>query len=301
MECCLSKQITIPLRIFVEYFYNKTNVSELRKEIQTPPNITINTIYEAFRYGLFNPITSQFGFHYLLLGATIDTYHMTMEEYKEQSFCISNFYPNDIILIHHCTPIQRICKEDSIIPFVKQSDINPATTLVIYPYKTSQSPSNPITFDLLIIHINKSYAENIVIRLLLDSFTYFQQKNYRYTILSAHTAYELSAKQYFKTLSQKPQFYNAKKFLTGIDRESISNISTKYLPLLTSLTGKPMPLPELVKNIQRLTMLRNSLNHQDTSFSNTVIKEIRDCLISSFFICKYFELGIPDKDYSEFL
>lgn len=297
----MANQIILPLRFLVEYFYDKTDIQELRKEIQTPPNVTINTIYDAFRYSLFNSITSQAGLHYLLLGAKIDTYHITVEDYKEQSFCISSFYPNDVILTYHCTSIQKIKKEDSIIPFLKQSETDPLGTLLIYPYKTSPEPSNPVTFDLVILHIDKAYEENIVVRLLLDAFTYFKQQNYRYTIISAHTAYELATKQYFKNLAKKPQFYNAKKFLTGINKEGISNISTKYLPLLTSLTGKPMPLPDLVQHIQTLTKFRNSLNHQDTLFSNTEIKKVRDCLISAFFICKYFELEIPDKDYSELL
>ena len=31
----MPQQLTIPLRFYVEYFYNKTNVDELRKEAQT--------------------------------------------------------------------------------------------------------------------------------------------------------------------------------------------------------------------------------------------------------------------------
>lgn len=62
-----------------------------------------------------------------------------------------------------------------------------------------------------------------------------------------------------------------------------------------------MPLDKLSDDIFKLTQKRNSLNHDMLQVSNNAKKELRDCLISTFLICKYFELEIPDKDYSEFL
>lgn len=54
-------QFTIPVRFYVEYFYDRTNVSELKKEAKTPPDINLNSIYDLIRYGLMNPITSHQG------------------------------------------------------------------------------------------------------------------------------------------------------------------------------------------------------------------------------------------------
>ncbi len=297
----MPQQLTIPLRFYVEYFYNRTNVDELRKEAQTPSDVTINSIYELMRYGLFNPATSQAGVHYMLLGAKAHTYHITVTEGEEQTISITNEFPNHIIVSYHCNPIKRINKEATIIPFVQPDKENPFTKLKIYPYNPHPNHSSPVYFDLLVFCIDREYEKDIVTRLLLDAFRYFQEQNYRYTVIAAHTAYELATKKYFKGLSRRPQFKKAKKFLTDVDKENISTLSTKYLPLLTSLTNKPMPLDILSNNILKLTKRRNSLNHDTLQISNSTRKELRDCLISTFLICKYFELEIPDKDYSEFI
>lgn len=294
-------QFTIPLRFYVEYFYDRTNVYELKKEAKTPPDINLNSIYDLIRYGLMNPITSQCGVHYMLLGAKADTYHITVIEGQEQTISIANKFPNHVIITYHCNPIQRTNKEATIIPFVQRDESDPLTKLKIYPYNPRLSHSEPVCFDLLVFCIDKEYKENIVIRLLLDAFRSFQEQNYRYTVIAAHTAYELAAKKYFKGLANRSQFKKAKKFLTNINKENISAIATKYLPLLTSLTNKPMPLDKLSDDILKLTQKRNSLNHDTLQVSNNAKKELRDCLISTFLICKYFELEIPDKDYSEFL
>lgn len=294
-------KFNVPLKVYIEYFYNKTNVDELRDVIQPLPGITINTLYDAISYGLINPLSNSVGLHYLVTGAEATVYHLNINEYEEQSICITKDFANHVILSYHCNPISRKKEDAYLLPIILPDTCNPLTTLKLYPYKPIPNQSSPISLDITIFHMERDRASDIVTSLLLDACKYLQQKEYRYFLISAHTAYKLATKRYFEGLVRSPQFHESCSFLANSRREKISTLSTKYFPLITALTGKPMPPQQVVTGISRLTRIRNELSHQTQQPFIYKKKEMDECLIAAFFICKYFELEIPTKDYSEYL
>lgn len=277
---------------FIDYFLNRISIDTFNKQIKSNKKLT--NIYEAFKYAFFNNITNNAGMHYLILGAKIIQNTITVREYEEQEYNLPTDLKDCIILHYYCNPIQT----NNLLPIVTLNPNNPEKSLLIYPYKKKSEKATAVSITITIICIDKKKKDNIITTLLLDAFRYYTEKQYRYAIIAAHNAYELSAKNFFKRLSKDKNFNSAKKNLSNISSESISNIALKYLPLMLSLTKKPSPPTIITKNIKLLTELRNLLMH-DAKISNKEKIYLKDYILSSLFICKYFELDIPIKDYPQ--
>lgn len=275
---------------FIDYFLNRISVDTFNKHFKSDKKLT--NIYEAFKHAFFNNITSKAGMHYAILGARIIQDTITIHEYEEQEYNLPEDLKDYIILHYYCNPIST----NNLIPIVTLNPNNPNKSLSIYPYKKKPEEAKAVSITITIICIDKKKKDNIITTLLLDAFRYYTEEHYRYAIIAAHNAYELSAKDFFKRLSKDERFKLAKKNLSKIGSESISNIVLKYLPLMLSLTKKPLPPTIITNSITNLTKLRNELMH-DTKISTKEKTHLKDCILSTLFICKYFELDIPIKDY----
>lgn len=289
-----------PEGAFLDYFLDRMTKKEVRSTVKVPfwakLFFKFDTLYDILKYSLFNDTTNQAGVHFLLLGAKHVTENITLTGYGVQTISIEKDLPNYIIQAFHCNPIKQ--DTPSLFAFLIRNKNSPYTSIDILPILRERNLDVTGELEIVIFAMPQNTKENIVYKLLMDAFAYCSQKDFRYAIVAAHNAYELSAKQYFyKFAAELPLNEAAKNFLNKFDRENISSISTKYLPLLTSLTGKPMPPKQISTNILKLTTLRNNLSHKLTNPTEKDISTMYDCVLSSFFICKYFELNIPHKDY----
>ena len=275
---------------FIDYFLNRTSIDVFSKQIKSDKKLT--NIYETFKYGFFNNTTNKAGLHYLILGAKIIHDTITIHEYEEQQYKLPEDLKDYFIIHFYCNPIHT----DNLIPIVTLNPNNPEKSLSIYPYKKKPDKAKAVSITITIICIDKKKKDNIITSLLLDAFKYYMEEQYRYAIIAAHNAYELSAKDFFKRLSKDKQFISTKKSLSNIGSETISNIALKYLPLMLSLTKKPFPPTIIIDSITNLTKIRNELMH-DTKISSREQAKLKDYILSALFICKYFELDIPIKDY----
>ena len=292
-----------PDEMYLDYFLKRCSEREFSKLFEVPASAEkyykISDLYSLIKYAFFNNITNNAGVHFILLGCVCITKSISIYAHGIQNVSIVDDIPDYSIVSFHCNPLQQETK--NLIVLVHRSIMNPDTELTIYPVQIHSSPLATAEFELVIFAISNKIRENIVYSLLNDAFMYCRDKNYRYAIISAHNAYELAAKQYFLKLnSDIPLNAQAKDFVKNISRETISTIAMKYLPLITSLMKKPMPPAIIQDNIKCLNKARNNLNHSADKL-NKEIKEsdLYDYVLSAFFMCKYFELGIPHKDYPQ--
>lgn len=289
-----------PEGIFLDYFLNRISKEEFKSTFEAPflakELYSLDNLYNLLRYSLFNDTTNQAEAHLLLLGAKTITETITLKSYGIQTISIKEILPDYIIQSFHCNPIQQTTP--SLMAIAIRNPQSPETSIDVLPILRENSLDATGTMEIIIFAMQKNTTEDIVYKLLMDAFAYCSQKDFRYAIVAAHNAYELSAKKYFSEFaSQSPLNEQAKNFFKNFDRESISSISTKYLPIITSLNGKPMPPKEILNNILKLTKLRNNLSHKLANPTKDDIDMISDCTLSAFLICKYFELSIPHKNY----
>lgn len=205
--------------------------------------------------------------------------------------------PNYSIISFHCNPVSP--QNSNIVPVIINSPEALSTSLAIFPAHLASDAHEPIDFELLIFAASNENKNNLIYSLLHDAFAYCQANNYRYAIIAAHNAYELAAKHYMLRFSKQCCLNEESlKFISHIDRENISTISSKYLPLITSLNKSPMPPKVITDNIVKLNKQRNLLTHALKAEIQIDKNELYDFMLATFFICKYFELNIPHQKYS---
>lgn len=293
---------TINDGMFIDYFLSRADVKDFQATFDAPTQAIqkykLDNLYNLLKYAFFNDTTNFAGVHHLLLEAKCVVVNITLPAYGQQRVSIADVLPDSSIISYHCNPISPA--DNGIMPIVTPSPEAPATSLCIMPVQLRSDAKLPISFELLIFVAENKLKKNLVYSLLNDAFTYFQNNNYRYAIIAAHNAYELAAKNYIMRLSEQFAFNNeAIGIIKNIDKEPISAIATKYLPIIASVNNKPMPLKLIKDNIKELTKQRNTLNHSLSSELKTSKKELCDFLLSAYFICKYFQLDIPHKNYPQ--
>lgn len=286
--------------LFLDYFLNRVSKEEFSKSFEIPllhrMFIKLETLFDLLKYALFNDTTNSAGVHFLLLGAKCLTKNINLKGYGLQEVSIEGILSNHTIVSYHLNPL--IQDSPNLMAMAIKTPSNSKSSITIFPIQINNTPNSTATCELVIFAMPDNAYNNIIYSLLLDSFKYCKDKNFRYAIISAHNAYELSAKQYFNTYFNSLTLnQQAKKFIERFDKENISTIAIKYLPLVTSITGKPMPPQQILDNIYKLTKYRNNLAHSLHRPSQTEITNIKNCVLSAFFICKYFELCIPHQDY----
>lgn len=277
--------------IYIDYFLNRNTSEEFKRLVKSDAK-NINNIFDIYKYAFFNDITNSAGLHYTILGAKIIQDTILLEDYKDYTYSIPPELQDYILLSYHYNPVSNV----QIYPIITRDVKHPDTSIHVYPYKKDSTPANSISLTITLVAISKAKKQDIITTILLDAFKYYMQKEYRYAIIAAQNAYELSAKRFFMNLSGQERFKPAQKFLSEMSKENISAIALKYLPLLVSLTDKPMPPTVIQKSIIDMTSMRNKMSH-DLKQSNTIVKRVKSGILSAFFMCKYFELEIPIKDY----
>lgn len=291
---------TINDGMFIDYFLSRANVKDFQATFKAPAQAIakykLDNLYNLLKYAFFNDTTNFAGAHYLLLNAKCIVANITLAAFGGQRISIADIAPNASIISYHCNQVSP--KDGGILPIVIPSPDAPSTSLSVFPVQLRSDIKPSINFELLIFVAENSLKQNLIYSLLNDAFTYCQNSNYRYAIIAAHNAYELSAKDYITRLSKQFTFNaDAISTIKNLDREFISVIANKYLPVITSVNQKPMP-PKIIKdNIRELAKRRNSLNHSLTSELRVDKNMLYDFILSTFFICKYFQLDIPHKDY----
>lgn len=290
----------IPDGVFLDYFLNRSTKEQFLKSFKMPPLaqkiLKIDNLFSMLKYCLFNEITNEAGTHFILLKGQPVRELIKINNLYKQTISIETLLPNNIIASFHLNPLTG--NKENLEVYAFPNNISPLTKIDIIPVLKAPNNNPAAETELNIFTIPQNLQENVVYSLLIDAFQYCKKGNYRYSIIAAHNAYELSAKQYFfnygKSLTTNTQ---AKYFFNNFDRENISNIATKYLPLVTSITGKPMPPQTIIEKIIILTKLRNTLNHSIKNNDKNQLDDVYNGVLASFFICKYFELEIPSKDY----
>lgn len=291
---------TIDDGMFVDYFLNRADATDFQMTFNAPAQaiqkFKLDNLYNLLKYAFFNDTTNFAGAHHLLLEAKCVIANITLPSYGYQQVSIANILPNSSIVSYHCNPVSPA--DSGILPIITPLPESPSTALCIMPTQLRSDVKSPISFELLIFVAENKVKQNLIYSLLSDAFAYCQKNNYRYAIIAAHNAYELAAKDYITRLSKQFTFNaDAAGAIKNLDRELISVISNKYLPIITSVNNKPMP-PKLIKeNILKLTRQRNALNHSLSSELRADKSMLYDFVLSTFFICKYFQLDIPHKDY----
>ncbi len=290
----------IPDGVFLDYFLNRITEEQFFKSFKAPPaaikQFKLDNLFNVLKYSLFNEITNEAGAHFILLqGQTVKKVIKIKNQFK-QTISIEDILPNNIIASFHLNPLTG--QKENLEVYALRNNISPLTKLDLIPALTDLNNNLEAETELTIFTISKNLQDDIVSSLLIDAFQYCQNGNYRYSLIAAHNAYELSAKRYFfnygKSLKLNAQ---AKRFFENFDRENISAITTKYLPLVTSITGKPMPPETIIDKIIILTKLRNNLNHSIKTTNKKELDDVYNSVLASYFMCKYFELQIPSKDY----
>lgn len=290
----------IPDGAFLDYFLNRITKEQFLKSFKAPPaaikHLKLDDLFKVLKYSLFNEITNEAGTHFILLqGQPVKEVVKIKNQFK-QTISIEDILPNNIIASFHLNPLTG--QKENLNVYALRNNISPLTKLDLIPALTSPNVNLDAETELTIFTIPKNLQDDIVASLLIDAFQYCQNGNYRYSLIAAHNAYELSAKKYFfnfgKSLKLNAQ---AKRFFNNFDRENISAIATKYLPLVTSITGKPMPPETIIDKITILTKLRNNLNHSIKTTNKKDIDDVYNGVLAAYFMCKYFELQIPSKDY----
>ena len=188
-----------PEGMFLDYFLNRISKEEFKSTFEVPflakELYSLDNLYNLLRYSLFNDTTNQAGVHFLLLGAKTITETITLKSYGIQTISIKENLPDYIIQSFHCNPIQQ--NTPSLMAIAIRNQQLPETSIDILPILRENSHDATGTLEIIIFAMQKNKMENIVYKLLIDAFTCCIQKDFRYAIIAAHNAYELSAKKIF--------------------------------------------------------------------------------------------------------
>lgn len=293
---------TINDGLFIDYFLSRSSLKDFLATFEAPQSAiktyNLTNLFNLLKYAFFNNTTNSAEAHHILLKTKCIVANIDLLPYGAQHISIADVLPDYSIVSFHCNPISP--KDGNIVPVIINSPEVPTTSVTIFPAHLTANATASVNFELLIFAASNEKKNNLIYSLLNDAFTYCQSNNCRYAIIAAHNAYELAAKHYMLRFSEQCSLNKESlKFISHIDRENISAISTKYLPLITSLTACPMPPKVITDNILKLNKQRNLLNHSLKTEIKIEKNDLYDFILSAFFICKYFELNIPHQKYSD--
>lgn len=292
---------TINDGLFIDYFLNRSSSKDFLATFEAPQSAiktyNLTNLFNLLKYAFFNNTTNSAGAHHILLKTKCIVANIELMPYGAQRISIADVLPDYNIVSFHCNPISP--KNGNIVPVIINSPEAPTTSVTIFPARLTANATASVNFELLIFAASNERKNNLIYSLLNDAFTYCQSNNYRYAIIAAHNAYELAAKHYMLRFSKQCCLNEESlKFISHIDRENISTISSKYLPLITSLNKSPVPPKVITDNIVKLNKQRNLLTHALKAEIQIDKNELYDFMLATFFICKYFELNIPHQKYS---
>lgn len=295
----MDKQL-FPDGFYLDYFLDRDKSKDLFKHAQLPKEaksiFQIDNFFKLLKYVLFNDTTNTAGVHFILLNGVSAQETISLNPCEISTISIASALPNHIITSWTCNTISP--SNEALKAIAIRNPNSPMNSIDVLPILMESNLSVKTTLEITIFAVPESLNNDIVYSLLSDAFFWCQSKNYRYAIISAHNAYELSAKRYFENyFSTIPNPNKAAcAFFKKFSKETINNIAIKYLPLLTSINNTYMPPDEIIELIKKLNFYRNNLNHSLNSATISE-QELREIILASFFICKYFELMIPHKKY----
>lgn len=295
----MDKQL-FPDGFYLDYFLDRDKNKDLFKHVQISEAakaiFQIDNFFKLLKYVLFNDTTNTAGAHFILLNGVTIQETVTLKACEISTISISSVLPKHVITSYTCRKISQA--ENGLKAIAIRNPKSPTDSLDVLPILVKPNLSTTATLEITIFAVPQKQNDDIIYSLLSDAFSCCQNKNYRYAIIAAQNAYELSAKRYFENYFSKIMHPNkaASDFFKKFSKETINNIATKYLPLLTSINNTSMPPEEITQLIKKLNFYRNNLSHSLTT-SPISEQDLREMIIAAFFICKYFELMIPNKKY----
>lgn len=128
--------------------------------------------------------------------------------------------------------------------------------------------------------------------LLLDAFKFFLEENYRYMVISAHSAIEILQYKFFENFLKEHNVSKNKTENFLKDAATYSYQLDPLLPLITKIKEYPMFDDKILEGLKNLRKDRNNLVHRGQTDISDITK-LKKELISAFFAFKYFKI-IPD-------
>lgn len=227
-----------------------------------------------------------FGMHYALLGCQSKMYKIAIKPNEYTTLDLRKDIGNGDLLYVNLTVEGG---DKAIVPMY---NINSQ----LYNDKLTVLYGAPLNEDSIESKANVFYwyapeeiKEDLANMLLLDAFKFYNERNYRYMIISAHSAVEIMQYKFFEKLLNENDISNGKtkEFLKGAATYSLQ--LDPLLPLMSKIMDFTMFDNKICENLKSLAKDRNNLIHRGKTDISDMTK-LKEELISAFFAFKYFKI-----------
>ncbi len=293
----MKQNYTIPDQDFIYYFSNP-NSAKCISRIHESTTHTLIDIYDSIFF-MFDPMCTTFGSHYGILGCKLHYEKITIKQNEIYVLDFTKIVGDGEVLYINYTPISLTELDQGLFPIELHGN-EPLTnirrkTIHLLPY-SKQTYLSPVEgqVQIMMYFAPSELKEDLSTNYMLDAFKYFKNGDHRYAIISAQTAIEIEATRYLSKMAEVNKLNDrAVKYLG--DLNSIHKVLFGVIPLLSALLNFQMPNERIMTNIKNLVYLRNALIHngkipEGKDFS---ADRVKNCLVSAFFLYKYFKLDIP--------
>ncbi|MFA0834565.1 MAG: hypothetical protein ACC609_11225 [Methanobacterium formicicum] len=247
-------------------------------------------IYKAFKNLLDMGAA---GFHYSLIGCIGKVKKFNIKANETYMLDLSNEIGGGELLYINYTPTGK----GHVHPLEMHFNIPPRTiwqnSVKLYglPLAVDASESEITCFYWF---APAELKEDLGMGLILDAFQRYYENNYRYMVISAFTAVEISQYNFFAELLKSSGLSYSKKiepFLTH--NATFSSQLRVLLPFLADEMKIPMLNKPIYEGLENLRKDRNDVVHKGEPKEGWDHEKVKTELISALFAYKYYKLMLP--------
>jgi len=228
------------------------------------------------------------GWHYGILGCLEGRKRIELESNGEYTWDFSEDIDDGKLLGLWLFSFES----DKIQPLIIHGNVlqHPLKSNKISIYGRSlDSSSKSIKLELKYVYAPKEVLDDLGIMLLLDAFRFFQEKNYRYMIISAHTSVEIILNEFIENSLIDNGVSRGKAENLLSQAATYSHQLKALLPFVTQIRGLPKLNKRIYDSLEHLRKDRNALIHEgEVDMGN--FERLRDELISAFLAHQYFRI-----------
>lgn len=264
--------------LFISFF--------LSEDTKCPICQNEHNIWKLFKNSLDQSI---FGSHYSLLGCIGKIKKIHLKPNENCNLDLSNEIGDGELLFINYTPFKG-----GVFPIETHSNIPEPhirrTNIHLHGYTLDENASET-EISCFYWFAPAEIKDDLGMRLILDAFQRYYEKNYRYMVISAFTAVEISQYHFFAELLKSSGISYSNKiepFLTH--NATFSSQLRVLLPFLAEEMKFPMLNKPIYDGIENLRKDRNDVVHKGEPKKGWEQERLKNELISALFAYKYYKL-----------